>query len=305
VRSTFQRRPWWELGKEDDPELNLKWLQVRSRPVAEAVRKAGSKQFLNHLDGLQCIGRKNELYFNLKAYCEREKIDVHQMAPPTFIVAAGEACPEYQEFARVCKAMENKNRVGNAALARKATEAKGPASPAKGAGGGALGDDAASAAATDEHMSSASSQASAATIKSPSKAGGKNDGNKSPRKSKAGASRGDAIGSINTAGTANIWIVKPTNNNRGNGIKVFNSFAAIEEHLRKKSLGGFALRAATMSTPCAAEICSGVHYRLSPVLTRAKLMQEHKLSCRSISSGRCCTRAASLTFGSWSWSTTR
>ena len=115
VRKTFERRPWWELGKEDDPELNLKWLQVRSRPVAEAVRKAGSKQFLNHLDGLQCIGRKNELYFNLKAYCEREKIDVHQMAPPTFIVAAGEACPEYQEFARVCKAMENKNRVGNAA----------------------------------------------------------------------------------------------------------------------------------------------------------------------------------------------
>jgi len=41
VRATFERRPWWELGKEDDPELNLKWLQVRSRPVAEAVRKAG------------------------------------------------------------------------------------------------------------------------------------------------------------------------------------------------------------------------------------------------------------------------
>ena len=43
VRATFERRPWWELGKEDDPELNLKWLQVRSRPVADAVRKAGSK----------------------------------------------------------------------------------------------------------------------------------------------------------------------------------------------------------------------------------------------------------------------
>ncbi len=28
VRQTFERRPWWELGKEDDPELNLKWLQV-------------------------------------------------------------------------------------------------------------------------------------------------------------------------------------------------------------------------------------------------------------------------------------
>ncbi len=28
VRATIERRPWWELGKEDDPELNLKWLQV-------------------------------------------------------------------------------------------------------------------------------------------------------------------------------------------------------------------------------------------------------------------------------------
>jgi len=110
VRATFERREWWELGKEDDPELNLKWLQVRSRPVAEYVRKMGSKQFLNHLDGLQCIGRKNELYFNLKAYCEREKIDVHQLAPPTFIVSAGEQCSEFQVFARICKAMENKNK---------------------------------------------------------------------------------------------------------------------------------------------------------------------------------------------------
>ena len=58
-----------------------------------------------------------------------------------------------------------------------------------------------------------------------------------PAPSQAAATRGEAIGSINTAGTANIWIVKPTNNNRGNGIRVFNTFAAIDEHLRKKSLG--------------------------------------------------------------------
>ena len=176
VRQTFERRPWWELGKEDDPELNLKWLQVRSRPVADAVRKAGSKQFLNHLDGLQCIGRKNELYFNLKAYCEQQKIDVHSMAPPTFIVSAGEMCPEYHEFARICKGMENKNRKG-----AQGAKPADPKSPSKGAGGVLPDDaDAASAASTDE----AASQASAALVKSPSKGAGKGDGNKSPRKSK-------------------------------------------------------------------------------------------------------------------------
>ena len=93
VRATIERRPWWELGKEDDPELNLKWLQalrrarprggsaarprrrraaprapqVRNRAAAEWVRRMGNQQFMNHLDGLTCIGRKNELYSNLKA----------------------------------------------------------------------------------------------------------------------------------------------------------------------------------------------------------------------------------------------
>ena len=217
VRQTFERRAWWELGKEDDPELNLKWLQVRSKPVADAVRKAGSKQFLNHLDGLQCIGRKNELYVNLRSYCERERLDVHSMAPPTFIVSAGEACSEYNEFARICKAMDNKIRASNAR-----TDVKGPTSPSK------------KVAGTDDSASEASTQI--AEVKSPSK-GKKDDGGKSPRKNKPGATRGDAIGSINTAGTSNIWIVKPTNNNRGNGIKVFNTFQQIDEHLRKKSLG--------------------------------------------------------------------
>ena len=58
VRQTFERRPWWELGKEDDPELNLKWLQVRSRPVAEAVRKAGRYFYI------RAYARMNT-YFNL------------------------------------------------------------------------------------------------------------------------------------------------------------------------------------------------------------------------------------------------
>ena len=39
--------------------------------MADSVRKAGNKQYLNHLDGLTCIGKKNELYVNLKAHCER------------------------------------------------------------------------------------------------------------------------------------------------------------------------------------------------------------------------------------------
>ena len=82
----------------------------------------------------QCIGRKNELYTNLKAYCEREKFDVHSMAPPTFIVSAGEACSEFNEFARICKAMENKIRIGPGKNG-KPDGAKGPASPAKGTGG--------------------------------------------------------------------------------------------------------------------------------------------------------------------------
>lgn len=40
--------------------------QVRNKSSAEYVRRLGSRQFLNHLDNLTCIGRKNELYRNLR-----------------------------------------------------------------------------------------------------------------------------------------------------------------------------------------------------------------------------------------------
>ncbi len=49
--------------------------------------------------------------------------------------------------------------------------------------------------------------------------------------------RGDAIVSTTTAGDKNLWIVKPTNNNRGNGIRVFKSLMAIDDHLKRKPQG--------------------------------------------------------------------
>ena len=64
---------------------------------------------MNHLDGLTCIGRKNELYSNLKAYCESQRTNVHEIAPPTFIVTVGENCPEYAEFSRICRQMESRS----------------------------------------------------------------------------------------------------------------------------------------------------------------------------------------------------
>mmetsp|Transcript_62438 Transcript_62438/g.149305 ORF Transcript_62438/g.149305 Transcript_62438/m.149305 type:complete len:555 (-) Transcript_62438:91-1755(-) len=231
VRQTLERRPWWVLGKEDDPELNLKWLQVRQRAVADSVRKAGNKQFMNHLDGLSCIGRKNELYVNLKAHCEREKLNVHEMAPPTFIVSAGDNCPEYVEFSRVCKAMEK----GRATIGRSISKA--PMKP-----NGPADADAASAASTDEQSEVSEAQESPSKSKGDIPASPQKD---TPAKGAAGQlprkptkmSRGDAITNSTTAGEKNIWIIKPTNNNRGNGIRVFKGFNAIEEYVRKKAVG--------------------------------------------------------------------
>jgi hypothetical protein len=70
----------------------------------------------------------------------REKLNVHEIAPPTFIISAGENCPEYAEFSRVCKAMEK----GRSAIGRSIS--KTPAKP-----GGPADGDAASAATTEEH----------------------------------------------------------------------------------------------------------------------------------------------------------
>lgn len=46
VRATIERRPWWELGKEDDPELSLKWLQVH--PPIRFCRPVQSPGFFPH-----------------------------------------------------------------------------------------------------------------------------------------------------------------------------------------------------------------------------------------------------------------
>lgn len=243
VRATIERRAWWELGKEDDPELNLKWLQVRNRSAAEYARRMGNRQFLNHLDNLTCIGRKNELYKNLKEYCDREKINIHEIAPPTFVVQVGDMCNEYVEFTRVCKQLEAKN-IARGAVAAKAVKNAVSAISAmsKGAsssGGGDAADETeslASAASTAEQGSEAGDakgKQAAGGPKSPTKAGGPGGavGGKKAR------SRGEAIAGTSTAGDRNIWIIKPTNNNRGNGIRVFNTFAQIDEHLKKKNNG--------------------------------------------------------------------
>ena len=117
VRQTFERRPWWELGKENDQKLDLMWVpgigskagqwpRSKLESVKDAVRKVGSKQFFNRVDGLECINRKDQMYIDLRCYCEREGLDLHSMTPPTFIVSAGKASSEYNRFARICKAMD-------------------------------------------------------------------------------------------------------------------------------------------------------------------------------------------------------
>lgn len=183
-------------------------------------------------------------------------------------------CNEYIEFTRVCKQVckkqyaaaphhlhglpgglcwvcsdscpcvqfENKN-IARGATAVKAV--KNAVSAIASMSSGAKGVDDAKGEGAADDMESLASAASTAD-QAPSESGGdaKTKGPKSPTKVPAGGgvgkklkTRGDAIAGTNTAGDRNIWIVKPTNNNRGNGIRVFNTFAQIDEHLKKKNHG--------------------------------------------------------------------
>ncbi|EKX50352.1 hypothetical protein GUITHDRAFT_104162 [Guillardia theta CCMP2712] len=207
VRKTLERRPWQALASHVVRMMNV--LQVRQRSVAEWVRRMGNKQYLNHLDGLTCIGRKNELYFNLKSYW---KINVHEIAPPTFVISVGEACPEYAEFCKVCKQLDSKLK-GQGASQSSAKISKGNDKAGKdGAGSGENHPDSLSAASTDEPGSESASR-TASSSKTGSKAS-----MKSPSKSSHSK-------------------VKPTNNNRGNGIRVFRGFSDVDTHLKKKQVG--------------------------------------------------------------------
>ena len=66
--------------------FNFKWKPFSNGINFERLGKFGYKQLVNHIEGHQALTTKNQLFFNMKAYCEKKNINVYDLIPLTFAV---------------------------------------------------------------------------------------------------------------------------------------------------------------------------------------------------------------------------
>ena len=112
VRSVVKRRSWvssLEISNEagwtgQGPRLlNLIWTQVR-RP--RVLRELQPYQIYNHLDGVNEVSQKSNLFLNMKDYYESRNLDVFKYMPETYLVpsqANFELHPQFKAFKAACK----------------------------------------------------------------------------------------------------------------------------------------------------------------------------------------------------------
>ena len=66
--------------------FNFKWKPVSHGIVYDRLSKYGYKQLVNHIEGHAALTTKDQLFFNIRAHCERIKINVYDIIPLTFAV---------------------------------------------------------------------------------------------------------------------------------------------------------------------------------------------------------------------------
>ena len=64
--------------------FNFKWKPTSHGINYERLSKFGFKQLVNHIEGHESLTTKDNLFFNLKAHCERAQLNVYDMIPLTF-----------------------------------------------------------------------------------------------------------------------------------------------------------------------------------------------------------------------------
>ncbi len=66
--------------------FNFKWEPTSAGINYERLGKFGYKQLVNHIEGHGALTTKDQLFYNMKAYCEKKNLDVYKMIPLTFAV---------------------------------------------------------------------------------------------------------------------------------------------------------------------------------------------------------------------------
>ena len=92
--------------------FNFKWKPFSYGLNYEKLSKFGFKQLVNHIEGHQSLTTKDELFFNLKTYCERKQSNVFDIMPFTMAVDFNSANSQSM-FEHICNVLDlfevNKN----------------------------------------------------------------------------------------------------------------------------------------------------------------------------------------------------
>ena len=89
--------PFTSWQETNTPHLfNFKWKPFSHNINYERLGKFGYKQLVNHVEGHQALTTKDQLFFNIKAYCEKKNLDVYDMIPLTFAVDFSDVNHQHQ-----------------------------------------------------------------------------------------------------------------------------------------------------------------------------------------------------------------
>ena len=85
--------------------FNFKWKPFSHGLTYDKLSKFGFKQLVNHIEGHQALTTKDELFFNLKAYCERKQLNVFDIMPFTMAVDFNSA-NSHSVFENICNVLD-------------------------------------------------------------------------------------------------------------------------------------------------------------------------------------------------------
>ena len=77
----------WEETPNYDSLFNFKWQPTSYGMKYDQISTYGLKQLVNHIEGHESITTKDQIFINLKAYCEKTpSLNVFDLVPLTFIL---------------------------------------------------------------------------------------------------------------------------------------------------------------------------------------------------------------------------
>lgn len=76
----------WEDTPSYDSLFNFKWQPFSNGLKFNQISTYGQKQLVNHIEGHESITTKDQLFLNMKSYCEKNNMNVFDYIPLTFVL---------------------------------------------------------------------------------------------------------------------------------------------------------------------------------------------------------------------------